>query len=270
MKYLIAVDLEGINFVAGEPYKALGESNDYQIAKHEAAKEINAVVSALYDGGASEVYVWDNHGSGHNIDFAEVDPRATDVGLDACSLERMNFADKYGIDGGVVFLGYHSKEGTLNGVLAHTYSSKTIQYYKINGVQRGEFYIDSNIALNKNLQPLLLASDDKCVNEASEVSPDVLTVITKYGTGRNSANFRPAQDVYEELYSTTKNAMTSSKNFTKLSFPATIEIRYSRTETAAEVKSKIYQKYGFATEYGEDAHVIKFTASKIEDIKMFL
>lgn len=33
MKYLIAVDLEGVNFVVGEPYKGLHEGDEqYEIA----------------------------------------------------------------------------------------------------------------------------------------------------------------------------------------------------------------------------------------------
>ena len=59
---MIAVDLEGVHGIVGEPYKGLlREIPDYQRAVENATKEVNAVVAALADGGVEEIWVWDNH-----------------------------------------------------------------------------------------------------------------------------------------------------------------------------------------------------------------
>lgn len=82
MEYLIAVDLEGVNNVVGYPYSGLSEgTEEYNKATEQAVLEINAAVKALFDGDATKVYVWDNHGSGKNIDFTKVDSRAENINV---------------------------------------------------------------------------------------------------------------------------------------------------------------------------------------------
>ena len=182
----------------------------------------------------------------------------------------MNFADSLEIDG-VIFLGYHSKEGTLSGVLAHTYSSESIQYFKIANKAVGEFFIDSNISLSKNIPVLMLVSDDVCLREITDVSDDIVAVATKHAKGRNDADFR-GEDLYAELYDKTIKALSEAKTmrYKKLVFPVSLEIRYTRTEKAAAVKQEVKAKYGVDCEFGEDCHILKTTARKIEDIKVFL
>lgn len=58
MRFLIAVDLEGVNYVTGEPYKGLEkEFPEYEVAVREAERELNAVVAGLYKANASEIFV---------------------------------------------------------------------------------------------------------------------------------------------------------------------------------------------------------------------
>lgn len=271
MKYLIAVDLEGVNFVVGEPYKGLHEGDEqYEIAVKEATKELNIIANALYDSGAEQVYVWDNHGHGHNLNYEFVDKRVKDIGLDRCAIERMSVADSLGVDA-VIFLGYHAKEGTLDGVLAHTYSSESIQYYKIGGKQVGEFYIDSNIALSKNISVIMMVCDDVCAKEVSSISNDIVRVITKHATGRNSALFR-GNELYAELYDCTQKAVSKlgKMQYSTIQFPVDFEVRFTRIERAISQKESIKNKYGIDSVFGEDGHVLKLTANKIEDIKAFL
>lgn len=269
MNYLIAVDLEGVNHVVGEQNKGLGKDvADYAVATAEAVRELNVIVSALFEQGAENVYVWDNHGSGNNLDFGAVDKRAVNVGLDACSLERMNFADGLNI-GGLIFLGYHAKEGAFDAVLAHTYSSVAVQYIKIGGKQAGEFFIDSAIAAAKDIPVIMLVGDDKCVEEAREVSDKIVTVVTKTATGRNSAVFKPDEELKKELCEKTKEAAKLQGSFNRLSFPVDVEMRFTRTELCKSKKDAAAD-CGLTVKYGEDAHILAFTASKIEDIKFFL
>ena len=121
--YLILLDLEGVHGVVGEPYKGLEpDCADYFVATENAVKEINAVVKALFEEGADNVYVWDNHGSGTNIDFSKVDKRAKKAIFNYTPTTRMDFIKDLNLTANI-FLGYHSMEGSLNGVLAHTYDS---------------------------------------------------------------------------------------------------------------------------------------------------
>ena len=55
-RILLLCDLEGVNRVVGEPYHGLGRgTEEWEIARRQAAKELNAAADALYEAGASKV-----------------------------------------------------------------------------------------------------------------------------------------------------------------------------------------------------------------------
>ena len=59
-RFYIAVDLEGIACVIGEYGKGLGfDTPGYFYAKKQATNETNAAIKALFDNGATEVWVWE-------------------------------------------------------------------------------------------------------------------------------------------------------------------------------------------------------------------
>ena len=211
MEYLIAVDLEGVHGVVGEPYQGLGRVScpeEYQKAVAAATKEVNAAVAALFDSGATKVCVWDNHGGGGNLDFSLIDSRAQQVKPDN-SRPRMEFLSEHDFKG-LVYIGYHCKDGTINGVLAHTFSSVNMQYYKINGQAKGELDFDTCIAGSYGVPAIFAASDDLCDQQMQECNPDTVTVITKYAKGRNKADFRDSDEVVRDIYEGVKRAVKAN------------------------------------------------------------
>lgn len=111
-------------------------------AAREVLQEANAAARALFDCGAQRVILWDNHGGGVNFDYHQVDPR--------CEIALGSFHTRFpGIDesfAGILFIGYHASASTKDAALSHTYSSKTYQYYRINGRDVGEMEIDAAFA----------------------------------------------------------------------------------------------------------------------------
>lgn len=260
MKFLIACDLEGIHGVVGEPYKVLTESFDYQAAIEGAVLEIETAARALYDSGATEVLVWDNHGANRNIDFSRFHEKVTKV--DGKSGKwRWDFAKDMDIKG-VVFLGYHAKEGTPNGVLAHTFSSKAIQYVKLNGEAIGELYADSRTCAKLGIKPMFHASDDICVREMKEICPWVETVVTKVGKGRNLAKLREREEVLAEIYRGVCRAVEQLSESYECPFPekAHLEVRYTRAERADEMVQKATDA-AIPVMRGEDTHTLHFELS---------
>ena len=268
-EYLIAVDLEGIHGVVGEPYKGLNDSSDYALAVENATKEINAVARGLFDGGAKTVAVWDNHGSGKNLDFSKIDSRVVRVeNPPMARYERMAFAKDYAFDG-VLYIGYHAREGSLNGILAHSYNSKTIQYYKVNGVAVGELEIDSWVSAEHGFAPLFCSSDEVCVKQALQIDGNIKTVITKYGTGRNSGVLRDGEDVLKEMYDVAFSCVNAQTTPKKLAFPAKLEVRFTRAEDALKRLEKT-RNYKIEAEFGEDSHIVQATLRSIADLEAFL
>lgn len=269
-EYLVAVDLEGVHGILGAPYEGLHTgAPDYEKAIENATDEVNVVVKALFDGGATRVAVWDNHWQGKNLDFSKIDARAIRVENPFLpKYERMAFAKDFSFDG-VLFIGYHAKEGSLNGILAHSYSSKVIQYYKINGVSVGEIEIDSWVAAEQSFAPLFCSADEVCVQQALVVESNLQTVVTKIGTGRNSGVLREKEDVLKEMYEKAFACTKMQNNPKKLAFPARLEVRYTRAEDALKRLEKT-RKYGQDTRFGEDAHVLVTTLRSIADLESFL
>ena len=266
MEYLIACDLEGIHGVVGEAYKGLlKELPDYQLAVTNAEKEINTVAKALFDCGATKVALWDNHGGMHNVNPKNIDNRVVHIDIDAIKGKpRFSFVKEHNF-AGIIYLGYHSREGTLNGVLAHTFSSVSIQYVKINGVQVGELEIDSYICATYGIAPIFMASDDICVAQFKETASKITSVITKIAKGRNAAEFIDEDVVLNDLYNGTCDAVKKESNIIAIDMPIDLEIRYTRTEYAAE-KVKLANQKNIPVCYGEDAHVLRFNINKIDDL----
>ena len=269
MEYLIAVDLEGIGGVVGSPNCTLTESFDYRVATENAVLEINAAVSALFDSGADRVSVWDNHGGGNNIDFGQVDARAEKITVPSGDY-RFDFALSHKYDG-VIYLGYHSREGTFSGVLAHTYNSKAVQYAKINGVEVGELEIDSYIAATHGISPLLLASDKACVEQFAASSPETVFVTTKYGTGRNSAELRPEEEILKEIYDGVKAALGKKIPPLSIEAPVLLEVRYTRAESAEELYNAAKEDSGIEwVKYGSDTHTLIYKVTRLNRIPHFI
>lgn len=269
MKFIIACDLEGIHGVVGEPYKTLNETPDYERAVLGAELEIGAVARALYDNGAEKVILWDNHGGGGNLDLARLDLRLVPADAKGNSL-RADFARGDKIDG-VVYLGYHAREGRPCGVLAHTYNSKMIQYVKLNGKSIGELYVDSRIFANLGIKSIFHAGDDVSVAEMKEYCPHALTVITKYGKGRNSADLRDREDVLREIYEGVSEAVRRLYEPYECLFPdnPNLEVRYTRAELAAEMYEKA-KRLGIPVSYGEDTHILHLDIARANQITLFL
>ena len=79
MRFAIAVDLEGVACVVGDR-SGLGDGSNYDFAAKQGAREADAAARALFDMGTEQVIVWDNHGSGVNLDYDMIDSRC-DIAL---------------------------------------------------------------------------------------------------------------------------------------------------------------------------------------------
>lgn len=267
--YAIFLDLEGVHGVVGEPYKGLEDIPDYNVAAYTAVTEVNAAVRALFDEGADNVYVWDNHGGGGNIDFTKVDPRAKKIEIKNNPLTRIDFIKPLDLSG-VVYLGYHAREGTLNAILAHTYSSSDIQYYKFDGKLYGEFDMDCVFCSAYGVPALFAASDDICVKQMLENSPHIETVVTKIALGRNKAKYLDDDKVLQDIYNGVRKSVNKKHDLYPLSFPCTIEVRYTRMELAEFYYERNTKEFGIKVDYKEDAHTLTAKINNIDELRMFL
>ena len=261
MKYLIALDLEGVGGVVGVPYSGLvKQSEEWQKARAQAVLEVNAVSKALFDTGAELVALWDNHGGGGNLDYSALDKRIELIIPDNSKL-RQSFAKERGFDA-MFLMGYHAMEGTIGAVLSHTFDSNKIQYFKINGKEIGEIAVDKYMAAENGYSPVFFSGDDKACREARETVTGIITVETKKGISRNKATFKDDEKLLSELYEKAKLAANVKLEPQKLEFPLNFEIRYTRMEDAEKGLLAAISE-GISCRYEKDAHTVRYTVKNI-------
>ena len=266
-KILIALDLEGVNNVKGVPYEALSKDTDqWKIAKKQGTLEVNAAADALFRAGAEKVALWDNHGGGHNIDPADLDARITLLDPDLTK-PRMYFADDYDC---ICYFGYHAMEGTLGGVLAHTMSSKTVQFYKLGGKYIGEIDMDAYIAASHSKPSVFYCAGDIACAQAKRAVPSIVTVTTKHEISRNEADFRDNTELFAEIGKRIVEAVSAEHEYKTLSFPTSFEKSFKRVEDAEKFLSRL-KKRGIEADYlsddviGKDAHTVVSTVHNISE-----
>ena len=268
-RVLLALDLEGVNHVVGEPYNGLErDTEQWKIAREQAVSEVNAAVEALFDAGVEIVGLWDNHGAGNNVDASALDRRITLISPDL-KKPRMYFAD--GNYDCICFFGYHAMEGTLGGVLAHTMSSKTVQYYKLNGSYIGEVDMDAYIAAAKGMPARFFAGGDISCKQAKRAVREIVTVTTKTEFSRNDAVFRDNEELLADIKKNIVQAINIEAEPHPLCVPATLEKSFKRVEDAAKYWKRI-RAAGLRAEYpddeilGKDAHTVVSTICEIGDL----
>ena len=154
--------------------------------KHEAKRcltgEINACVAGILQADpAADVIVWDGHGNG-GINGIDLHPEAR-------LIARGPIVPPYGLEAtydALFFVGQHARMGS-GGVLCHTYSSRTIESFHINGVEMGEFGCRALLAGTLGIPAVFLSGDDVAVREAQALVPDLVGVAVKQALGRELA-----------------------------------------------------------------------------------
>ena len=267
-RVLLALDLEGVNRVTGEPYSGLSRNTEqWFVARAQAALEINAAAEALFDAGVEKVGLWDNHGGGNNVDGAALDEGITSI-CPVPNTPRMSFADnEYDC---ICYFGYHAMEGTLGGVLAHTMSSKVVQHYKLNGSYIGEIDMDAYIAAEKGMPSRFFAGGDITCAQARRAVKEIVTVTTKQELSRNEAVFRENEELFADIRREIVQAVKTTADPHRLQFPATFEKSFKRVEDAGNYLTRL-RSVGICADYpddeilGKDAHTVVSTVHNIDD-----
>ena len=179
MKIYILTDLEGPAGVAQWDQTRVDESPRKSVAMRLLTHEINAAVDGIRDfDKKAKVVVMDGHGSG-GVDVELIHPKAeliygrgkkAPTGLD----------DTFDA---LFFVGQHAMAGTAAAPLCHTYSSRTVEYYRLNGEYIGEFGGRAYMAGHFGVPTTFLVGDDKACIEAEALVPGIVTVAVKQGMG---------------------------------------------------------------------------------------
>jgi D-amino peptidase len=205
VRIYIMTDLEGASgvyqFAQTREAGPLGEK-----AKEYLMGDIAAVVRGLRAGGATDIVVLDGHGSGAFVPHL-MEPGAKYI----TGKSRPGWlTDLDGSFAGIVQLAAHAMNGTPDGVLCHTQSSRTENRYWYNGVESGELAQCAAIAGNCGVPTILVTGDEAVCREAHKFfGPACVTVAVKRGFAREAAELYPFEETRRALYEGARRAVAA-------------------------------------------------------------
>ena len=223
-KFFILTDLEG---VAGTDSFTQTRTADLEMKKpsmKQLAREVNACaegIRSVYPDAVIDVL--DGHGSG---------------GLFPEDIQGCRYLDPksgqkswHNLDGysALLFVGQHAMAGTINAPLCHTFNSRKIMYYRLNGVFIGEFAAHALQAGYWNVPTIFLSGDDKAALEAKLFVPEIETVVTKYGKGLEKAEHLDPEEACRNIREGAARAvrrMYEIPPFTAIQPPYEFEARF--------------------------------------------
>jgi D-amino peptidase len=198
MKILIATDMEGISGVTNWDQVTPGHA-EYVRFRKLMTQDVNAAIRGAFDGGAEEVLVADGHWNGSNILIEELDTRAR-LNTGSTSPFSMMQGIEETIDG-VMFIGYHARNGSPNAILDHTWSSRTVANIWLNDILTGEYGLNAALAGHFGVPVIMASGDQTACAQIAELLGDIETAAVKQATGRFAAECLTPQ-VAQEMIST--------------------------------------------------------------------
>lgn len=233
-KIFMVTDMEGVAGITSFTDQSYPDGRYYDAGKKLVTAEVNAAVDGLLDAGVEEVLIWDGHGAG-GIVFEELHPAAKLLhGRPSPPWSRLNdVIQRYEA---CVMVGQHAMAGVVTGNQNHTQSSRTIDYYKLNGKLIGEI---AQIALyfgGLGLPLIFLSGEIDACREAEALVTGITTVAVKEGLGRGSAISLSAQTARRLIREGIKGAIEKQRTdpIPPLHWPGpyVLEKRFFHTDVA--------------------------------------
>jgi len=226
LKVFISVDMEGIAGI-GTSAMTSATGKDYATGRRLMTDEVNAVVAALFAGGATDVVVNDSHGDMQNLLHLELDPRVTYI---QGAIKPYGMVE--GLDASfdaVVLLGCHARAGTPRAFIAHT-GTGSVKGLWLNDLEVGEGELNAAYAGALGV-PVILAAGDAAFAAQFTATIDAETVVTKTAVTPQSARLRHPAPVYEELAAAVARGLTNLATAKPWTVQTPVEVRMQFADT---------------------------------------
>lgn len=260
LKVFISVDMEGIaGIVHGDHTSSSGK--DYGIARRWMTEEANAAIRGALEAGATEIVVNDSHGSMRNVIASELNPAAFLITGSPKLLSMMQGLDQ-SYDA-VIFIGYHARAGTKDGVLDHTISGGTIYSIKVNGSEMSEAELNALIAGWHDVPVVLIAGDAAiCEQTKKSLGGELEVAVVKRAVGRYAAKTLTPQKAQELIQKKTKIALEKRNKIKpfKQKAPYRFDVNFLRSSMAdmAELIPQVERTGGRSVRFVIDDYIKGF------------
>jgi D-amino peptidase len=226
----IITDAEGVDGVCRQDQT---DPNNQEM-RQLLAGEINAAVQGFFEGGASDVLVWDGHDGGRTLSALTIDPRTK---LIMGNLgPTMTFDRHYSA---VAFVGQHARANTLGGVMAHSYSSLGIQTILMNGKPVGEIETRTALAGWFGVPVIFLSGDEAAARDLHAIVPNAQTAVVKEGLANYTCISLTAKAAQALIREGARRAMAKIADIHpyRVEGPITFQIEYT-SRNAPAIKAR--------------------------------
>ena len=173
-------------------------------------EEVNAAARGAFAGGATEVFAGESHGNMRNLMPELLDSRVGCLSGQPKPMGHMGGLDSsFGL---ALLVGYHSKAGTLHGVMAHTFQEHIFSL-SFNGIEMGEIGTDGALCGFHGVPVGLVAGDRAACEEARAMLPRVKTVAVKEGVSRFAARCVPLAKARKMIEEASADAVREASTF---------------------------------------------------------
>ena len=204
MKILIATDMEGITGVTTWDQVTPGHA-EYARFRKLMTQDVNAALRGAFEAGAEEAVVADGHWNGSNILVEELHSRAR-LNTGSPSPFSMMQGINESVDG-VIFIGYHARNGSPNAILDHTWSSRTVANVWLNDILTGEYGLNASLAGHFGVPVIMVSGDQTACAQVTELLGDMETAVVKQATGRFAAECLTPQAAQEMISASAAHAV---------------------------------------------------------------
>ncbi len=228
MRIFISVDMEGISGVekVEEVFRGLPA---YSTFRQVMAGDVNAAVQGALDAGASDFVVSDSHGYMCNIRGKDLHHKARlKSGMKRSLCQFKGFNVRFDA---AFFIGYHSKAGTTDGILSHTWIP-AFQDVRVNGLSVGEYGLNGFLTGSMGVPVALLTGDDKTVEQARPLLGDIEYVAVKKSLGYFQGEHLPLGESHARIREAAKRAVQRAARtrpaVLKVQLPVVIDVDLCR------------------------------------------
>jgi D-amino peptidase len=174
MNVLIWSDMEGPSGI--DDREMFADETMYKIARSHATQDVNAAIQGIRKVDVqANIGIFDGHGMGGNLLEKELESGCDLLGggwmTRFYQMVKSREVAKYD---GVLLLGQHAAEGTVDGFMSHTNTGDTA--LRVNGKDAGEAPQLAWLFGHFNVPVVLLVGDDAVVREANALLPGIETV----------------------------------------------------------------------------------------------
>jgi len=262
MKVFISVDMEGISGIVDGTQTGRDKA-EYKTGRALMVADVNAAIDGILEvDPEAKIVVSDAHGGMKNIEPEALNKAAVLVRGTPKPLTQMA-----GVDGSfnaAMFVGFHSKKGTLHGILSHTISGRAIEKITVNGMEVGETAINAAIAGHFGVPVVFVAGDKATTLEAKELNPKIEVAAVKEAIGRTSAKCLHPAKARKLITENAAKGLRNLDNMWPFTFESPVEVvvrfTYARMADAVEFMPSAERLDGKGIRFAQDDFIGAFNA----------